>query len=41
MNLAWLAAGIAVGFGVLGPGLGIGRLTANTSEVFGGTPDTT
>jgi F-type H+-transporting ATPase subunit c len=39
MNLAWLAAGIAVGFGVLGPGIGIGILTAKSSEAMGRNPD--
>ncbi|TMG33744.1 MAG: ATP synthase F0 subunit C [Chloroflexi bacterium] len=39
MNLAWLAAGIAVGFGVLGPGIGVGILTAKSSEAMGRNPD--
>ncbi|TMD60433.1 MAG: ATP synthase F0 subunit C [Chloroflexi bacterium] len=35
MNLAWLAAGIAVGFGMLGPGIGVGLATAKSSEAIG------
>ncbi len=34
-----LAAGIAVAFGVMGPGLGIGLLTAKSSEAIGRNPD--
>src|SRR2546427_11465925 len=39
MTLAGLAAGIAVGFGVLGPGIGVGILTAKSSEAMGRNPD--
>jgi F-type H+-transporting ATPase subunit c len=39
MEFAGLAAGIAVGFGVLGPGIGIGILTAKSSEAIGRNPD--
>ncbi len=39
MNLAWLAAGIAVGFGVLGPGIGVGIATAKANEAIGRNPD--
>lgn len=39
MENAALAAGIAVAFGVLGPGLGIGLLTAKSSEAIGRNPD--
>ena len=39
MEWAGLAAGIAVGFGVLGPGIGIGLLTAKSSEAIGRNPD--
>jgi len=39
MNLAWLAAGIAVGLGVIGPGIGIGILTGLSSEAMGRNPD--
>lgn len=39
MNLAWLAAGIAVGFGMIGPGIGIGIATAKSSEAIGRNPD--
>ena len=39
MELAGLAAGIAVGFGVLGPGIGIGFATAKASEAIGRNPD--
>ena len=41
MEFAGLAAGIAVGFGVIGPGLGIGILTAKSSEAIGRNPDAT
>src|SRR5258708_22180784 len=34
-----LAAGLAVGLGVIGPGLGIGILTAKSSEAIGRNPD--
>lgn len=34
-----LAAGLAVGLGVIGPGLGIGLLTAKSSEAIGRNPD--
>jgi F-type H+-transporting ATPase subunit c len=39
MNFAWLAAGIAIGFGVIGPGIGIGILTGMSSEAMGRNPD--
>src|SRR3989475_7455927 len=39
MNLAWLAAGIALGFGVLRPRLGVGVLTPQSSEAMGRNPD--
>jgi F-type H+-transporting ATPase subunit c len=39
MEFAGLAAGIAVGLGVLGPGLGVGLLTAASSEAIGRNPD--
>ena len=34
-----LAAGIAIGFGAIGPGLGIGILTARATEAAGRNPD--
>ena len=39
MDLAGLAAGIAVGFGVLGPSIGVGLATAKASEAIGRNPD--
>ncbi len=39
MQLAGLAAGIAIGFGVIGPGIGIGILTGLSSEAIGRNPD--
>ncbi|HUG06273.1 MAG: ATP synthase F0 subunit C [Chloroflexota bacterium] len=39
MEWAGLAAGIAVGFGVLGPGLGVGMIAAKSSEAIGRNPD--
>ena len=39
MNLGWLAAGIAVGFAVLGVGSGLGIATAKSSEAIGRNPD--
>jgi len=39
MNLGWLAAGIAVGFAVLGVGIGLGIATAKASEAIGRNPD--
>src|SRR5437870_13912786 len=39
MNLGWLAAGIAVGFAVLGVGIGLGIATAKSSEAIGRNPD--
>ena len=39
MEFAGLAAGIAVGFGVIGPGLGVGILTGMSSEAIGRNPD--
>lgn len=39
MEFAGLAAGIAVGFGVLGPGIGVGLATAKASEAIGRNPD--
>ena len=39
MEFAGLGAGIAVGFGVIGPGIGIGILTGFSSEAIGRNPD--
>src|SRR2546423_7928006 len=39
MDFQGLAAGLAVGLGVLGPGVGIGILTAKSSEAIGRNPD--
>jgi len=39
MDTSALAAGLAVGLGVIGPGLGIGILTAKSSEAIGRNPD--
>ena len=39
MDFQGLAAGLAVGLGVIGPGLGIGILTAKSSEAIGRNPD--
>jgi F-type H+-transporting ATPase subunit c len=39
MDFQGLAAGLAVGLGVIGPGLGIGILTAKSSGAIGRKPD--
>lgn len=39
MEFAGLAAGIAVGLGVLGPGIGVGLATAKAAEAIGRNPD--
>ena len=39
MNMAWLGAGIAIGFGVLGAGLGIGIAASKVAEATGRNPD--
>ena len=39
MEFAGLAAGIAVGMGVLGPGIGVGLATAKAAEAIGRNPD--
>jgi len=39
MEFAGLAAGIAVGFGVLGPGIGVGIIAGKSSEAIGRNPD--
>src|SRR3979411_545041 len=39
MSLAWLGAGIAVGFGALGAGLGIGIAGSKVAEATGRNPD--
>src|SRR5438105_78272 len=39
MSLAWLGAGIAIGFGVLGAGLGIGIAGSKVAEATGRNPD--
>lgn len=39
MNLAWLGAGIAIGFAVLGAGLGIGIAASKVAEATGRNPD--
>src|SRR5438094_10572347 len=36
---AAIGAGIAIGFGVIGPGIGIGILTGFSSEAIGRNPD--
>ncbi|MBI3521626.1 MAG: ATP synthase F0 subunit C [Chloroflexi bacterium] len=38
-DIAGLAAGIAVGVGVLGPGIGVGIATAKAAEAIGRNPD--
>src|SRR5678815_871479 len=39
MSLAWLGAGIAIGFGALGAGLGIGIAGSKVAEATGRNPD--
>ncbi|MBM4420404.1 MAG: ATP synthase F0 subunit C [Chloroflexi bacterium] len=39
MEFAGLAAGIAVGLGVLGPSIGVGLATAKAAEAIGRNPD--
>jgi F-type H+-transporting ATPase subunit c len=39
MNLAPLAAGLAIGIGAIGPGLAIGLLAAKALEAIGRNPE--
>ena len=39
MVWAGIGAGLAIGFGVIGPGIGIGILTGLSSEAIGRNPD--
>ena len=39
MELSTLAAGLAIGLGALGPGLGIGLLAGKAMEAIGRNPD--
>jgi len=39
MNLAPLAAGLAIGLGAIGPGLAIGILAAKAMEAIGRNPE--
>ena len=39
MEWAGIGAGLAIGFGVIGPGIGIGILTGFSSEAIGRNPD--
>jgi len=39
MNLAPLAAGLAIGIGAIGPGLAIGILAAKAMEAIGRNPE--
>lgn len=41
VDLTKLAAGIAIGFGALGPGLAIGMLAAKAMEAIGRNPEAT
>lgn len=37
--LAWLGAGIAIGLGAIGPGIGVGMLVAKTVEAMARQPE--
>lgn len=37
--LAWLAAGLAIGIGTLGPGIGLGSAVAKAMEAIGRNPE--
>lgn len=37
--LAWLGAGLAIGLGAIGPGLGVGMLVAKTVEAMARQPE--
>ncbi len=39
MNLAPLAAGLAIGLGAIGPGIGIGLLAGKAMEAIGRNPE--
>jgi F-type H+-transporting ATPase subunit c len=39
MEFAGLGAGLAIGLGAIGPGIGIGILTGLSSEAIGRNPD--
>jgi F-type H+-transporting ATPase subunit c len=39
MEFAGLGAGLAIGLGAIGPGIGIGILTGFSSEAIGRNPD--
>lgn len=39
IDLTALAAGLAIGLGVLGPGIGIGLLVAGAMQAIGRNPD--
>ncbi|MBM4433804.1 MAG: ATP synthase F0 subunit C [Chloroflexi bacterium] len=39
MNLAWIGAGLAVGLGVLGAGIGVGMVGSKVAEAIGRNPD--
>lgn len=39
MNLAWVGAGLAVGLGVLGAGIGVGMVGSKVAEAIGRNPD--
>jgi len=38
-GLAWLAAGLAIGIGTLGPGVGLGNAVAKAMEAIGRNPE--
>ena len=37
--LAWLAAGLAIGIGTIGPGIGLGSAVAKALEAIGRNPE--
>ena len=39
IGMKYIAAGLAIGLGALGPGLGIGLLTAKAMEALGRNPE--